>query len=485
MSATFTQNQEYADMYPLVVQIRDIIKGQPFVKAKRELYLPHPSSVDEKSAEQRERYRHYLAGAEFDDFTSVTQRVMLGRMKLNDMMFEPDDSVSYLVEDVDKDGLSMQGLAESCVNNVLAVKWHLLLTDYQGMSDLGLVDKSVADIKRENPRSTIKQYARENVIDWDFERINGAMQLTYLLLMETGFDLNQDTGQRENVYSYLKLGIDEVGYYQQKTSSTVKTETPTGFGEKNYVSVNKSNLQFIPAVICCDEEIPSGKMPMELGYLSSLGDLAMYRYRVSAKYKEAMDALVPTVHVMGVNDNDWGVFKEVNKRDYMASGAFSPNIWPNPETKIQIIESSASLQQFVDFFNDNKEKVKALGGVFTSEATVQRTATEIIAESETSNAILMPIADNVESSLKWCVGYCAMFEGAVNPDNVASYVQDVDLSIPKEFGMTRLSVEEAKALLDYHLAGVLGKEELLKQLVAGGWSESSVEDLIAQLDEGI
>lgn len=477
---SISYNPEYSLMAKAIMQIRDVVKGSPFIKGKGRIYLPHPSSVDTSSPESIERYNTFIAGAEFDDFTATTKRVMIGNLKFEDMTFEPDAKLNYLIEDVDKDGLSMKGLAESCAGNDLEVKWHLLIADYKGLSELGIREVSAQDVIDANPRATIKQYARETVKDWDFARINGAMQLTYLVLEECSQVVNQETGARETVTSYLKLALDETGYYQQKHSDSTNS---IDWGEKSYVSVGGSVLQFIPATIVCDEEIPSGKMPMELGFLSAIGDLALYRYRVSADYKEALSMYKPSMHITGVNDQTWETFVAVNKRDYVGSGPVA-NIW-DEDVEVKLLEASGSMVQYKDYFEDNKNRVTALGGVFKTEATIQRTATEVIAEAQTTTSVLIPLANNIESGLRWQVGYCAMFEGIVKPENVGDYVRDVKLNLAKDFGISKLSTEEVKALIELNMAGHLPREELLKILSMGGWLISDVDNIISQLEEGV
>lgn len=487
MDTNISNNPAYDFMIPHVLKVRDAVRGSVFVKAKRNIYLPHPSSVDITSTMQQERYAQYLAGAEFDEFASTTKRVMLGKAKLNDIQFEAPKGLDYLAQDVDKDGLSMKGLIESCFGDVLEVKWKLLLCDYKGMSELdtGETEYSAQDIADANPRPTIKQYPRESVVDWDFARINGVMQLTYLVLREVGCEIDHETGGRTNVNSYLKLGLDETGYYQQK--KTDSSDGASSYGEKNYLTVNNMPLDFIPVSIACDEEFNGDNLPVELGFLAPIVDLALARYQVSAKYKEAMNAFIPSMHIMGVDQEVWDDFKEVNGgRDFVASGAFSPNIWGGDagQVRVELLEAKGSLQQFTDYFEDNKNKVRAVGGVFKTDTSTQRTATEILEEASTATSVLLPIADNVESAVKLQVAYCAMFEGLVDKDSLHDYVNEIDLTLARDFAATKLTTEEVKVLIETYSAGLLPKDEFLKVFELGGWSVSSAEELLNNLETG-
>ncbi|CAH9015335.1 putative portal protein [Vibrio phage 137E35-1] len=509
-----TPHPEAAFMRPHIDIVRACVKGAIFVKRMPEL-LPHPSRVDTTSKEAQERYDMYTAGAEYDNFPLTTLLSMLGKMKIDDVSFNLPDGIKYLEEDADGDGISLRGMIDQCARNVIQMKWHVLLADYRGMSDLGLeqtsmrsllpedgannnctdsasecenvdfdpyVDLSESELEDLGLRASIKQYRRENVIDWHFARINGRMRLDYLILKEEGEEFAPASVGRTQIDSYLLLGIDDIGYYQAKIVNVVEGEYQTG--EKNYPKVKGEYLQFIPAEIVCDEEFKSGAMPQELGYLSLLTDLALSRYRVSAAYKEAIENLLPTVNIFGINAAEWETFKEVNGRDYIASGSRTPNIWSNESASMEIMESNQSLKQFEDYFERNEKKVRALGGVFDTDKSGMRTATEVINEAEGQSAILTPTVSSIEAGMRRMVLYCGMFEGIFAPDKLEDNMDKIGLTLPREFAVRKLSVEEVKELREHYLAGLLPKDELFKVLEIGGWTQSSAEDLLKMADSG-
>lgn len=471
-----TPHPESAFIIPHIDIVRACIKGSIFVKRMPEL-LPHPSQIDTSSEAQQARYQMYLAGAEYDNFPRTTMLSMLGKMKIEDMSFDLPDKLEYLEEDADGDNTSLKGMIDACARNVLQAKWHVLLADYNGMSDLDLESTSTAQLEEANPRASIKQYRRENVVDWHFARRHGRMQLDYLILKEVGEEFAPSSVGRTQIDSYLILGIDDIGYYQAKIVNVIEGEYQTG--EKNYPKINGKPLQFIPAEVVCDEEFTSGAMPQELGYLSLLTDLALSRYRVSADYKEALESLKPTVNVFGINSSEWEQFKGTNGRDYIASGAYTPNIWSNESAKMELMESSQSLEQFEKYFERNEKKVRALGGVFETDKTGMRTATEVINEAEGQSAILAPTVGSIEAGLRRMVLYCGMFEGVWAKDNLVDNIDKFELYLPRDFAVRKLSVEEAKELREQYLAGLLPKEELYKVLEIGGWTISSADELIA------
>lgn len=78
-----------------------------------------------------------------------------------------------------------------------------------------------------------------------------------------------------------------------------------------------------------------------------------------------------------------------------------------------------------------------------------------------------------------------MFEGLVKPDALGAYVDDIELDLVKEFGISKLTVEEVKTLLEVYMSGLMPKEELLNILEMGGWLISDAETLLNKLEEGI
>lgn len=470
----------YTQMSPYLELVRDSIRGAPFVKMKGKTYLPHPSAVDASSNEQKDRYKAYKAAAEFNEFPGHTLKTMLGKLKLDSINAELDPAIDYLIDDVDGDGLTLSGLCESLASNNLQAKWHVLVADYAGLSDVAIDDVSIEDLEEQNPRASIKQYSRENVIDWHFSRINGKMQLTYILLREVGEEFQPESTARDTIKSYLALGIDEDGYYQQKIVDSEKGSNIEG--EKNHPKVNGKTLDFLPVSVVADEEIENNQMPLPLGFLSPICDLSISRYQVSADYKESLKGLQPMINVYGVNNSDWKQFKEINGREYVAVGVSCPNVWPGKETKVEFASSNATLEPYLSYFNKNTEEVRALGGVFKTDVQTQRTATEVINESEQQLSILEPLTNSIENGIKEQIFYCGMFEGIYQPENRTQAMKDIEFTMPRDYAVTKLSVEEAKEYREQYLSGLLPKEEYLKVLEVGGWTISKAEELVKQLD---
>lgn len=466
MAITITEpNDKVTLMAPQLLRIREAVLGSFFVKLNP-TNLPHPSQIDTDSAGQKKRYEQYTLEAEFPEFTNATLVSMIGKMKINDTKIELNSGLEYLIDDSDGDGLSMEGLIESCARNVPQVGWHILLADYKGLTDSDLTSLSVDDVRAENTRATINQYNRENVIDWAYARVNGRMQLIYILLRENGEQVDITTGEHTTVESYIKLWLDDEGYNQQKITAT--DEGGTQEGQIYPISVEGERLRFIPISIASDHELVAGRMPLDTGYLTAIADRAYYEYNVSAKYKEALSSLLPTMWVSGMSDNDWKEFIEVNGRDYLASGPKCPNVLGPADAAIHLLETSASLKQFEDYFDRNEKKVRALGGVNDTESKGQRSVAEIINETRTQTDVIEPTVNSIEGAVSEQVLYCGMFEGIYSVKDLQKNMDDVLIVMPRDFAIAQLSVEESKELREAVMSGNISQDEYLRAMELGG-----------------
>lgn len=478
MTVNVEQDKSLALMQPEVLKIRTVIMGAPFVKAAEQDLLPSPNDVDKTSAQAITQYNKYIAGAEFDEYTSQTSTSMIGKLNLDDFTPELDDKINYLVADVDGDGCSLKGLTESLATNVLAVKWHIAAVDYQGLQGVAIEDVSIADAETLNPRSVIKQYARESVVKANFSTINGRKQLSFIMLLEVGEKFDQESYETSIVKSYLVLALDADGnYYQQKVVQN--DEGGLVEGEKVPVTVGGSHLKFIPIEIVSDEE-DCQELPVELGFLNPIADICLHRYNVSADYKEALRKFVPTTDVFGMNDNDVEAFEKANGRSYRAIGL--TNLWPSTDIRVETSSTDGSLESFEKYDVSSKDKIRSLGGVVPEYSTGDTSATEAMINSAEQNSVLNPLVSGVESSVKTLIAYCAMFEGLVAQDKVNEYAAGVSFDMPRQFAKVSPDVEAGRFTMEMVNSRLATRKQATKMLIAQGWHEGELDDIFAEIE---
>ena len=482
---TINFHPDYELMRQELQKIKDAVEGSFKIKSGGTIYLDKPST--ETTVEQ---YSQYKKQAEYDEIPNETLRSNNGKLQTQNTEIELPESIGYLVENSNGDGLSLAGLANSSLSNVQQFKWHLLVADFKGLTDADLENVSEAQYRAGyQPKATINEYDRCNVVDWHFDRINGAMQLSYVLLREVGdASDNNSSFVRNNLQtiSYIKLCLDEEGnYYQQKavekTGSLGGKSAGYEEGERHYITVNDEPLNYLPVEIVSDEEFISGDMPTAMGILSPVCDLSIYRYQVSAEYKTYLRKLIPTMHVMGISDSAWKQFELVNGRSCVLQGEV--NLWPTSGTEkpeIMISGADGTLQQYLDYFEKNEREIRAQGGVFPSDDVKQRTATEVISESADNMARFGPMVDSCESGIRRCLYYCGMFEGVYDnsEDGFENAMEDITFKIPRDFSVRKLTPEERKAIRDDFAQGLIPEQEALRMLEAGGALKSTIEQIV-------
>jgi hypothetical protein len=470
---------DYDDAKYEIRKVRDCIAGSPTIKRQTYTYLPHPSQIDTESEMQKMRYREFIDGAEYDDQPKDTLQTMLGKMRISESEISLPEKIMYLEDDVDGDGQSLRASMEYAIGNILQTKWHVLVADYTGLTEVDLISVSLADKARLNPRASIKQYKRENVVNWHFDRVGGKLQLRWIMLLESGTQFDDKTYTHTAVQSYIILALDDDGYYYQKKivySLEGKVE-----GEPSYVMVNNTKLTSLPVEIVADQELDAGHLPISVGSLHPICEAALYKYRVSAVYKEVQRNLAPTTITSGWQSGDLDLFKSINHgRDYIATGAGSVNSMPN-EVKYSIESVAMEMTDFHWYFSYADKKILSMGGVAKQE-TAAMTATEADINAAEQNSRLTTIADNVENAYERLSSICLMFEGGVSIDAVADINEDINVALPRDFATPKMTVEEVKVTLDMITLNVRTVEQVVTILAQGGWDYQDAKLTLAELE---
>jgi hypothetical protein len=474
-------HNEYAVAMPYLKRIRAAIAGEAFVKLLKRDALPYPSVIDDNSVESRELYAKYLATAEFDEFPKKTMDSLVGRMKVSDTLVELPAKIEYLEDDSDGDGLSLRGAMSKAIEDILQAKWRVLVADYQGLSDVDISSVSVADLKQLNPRATIKSYTRENVVQWHYTRINGRLQLAFLMLMEVGSEFDTVSYQHNEVKSYLILALDEYGnYYQQKI---VENASGTSYGKKTYIEMGtqKAKLKWLPVQIVSDSELPSGSMPTGFGYLSPIVDKAYHSYIVSADYKEALRNLCPTINTSGWTEQKHALFVKMNNRNFIATGSGAVNNLPEGVTT-DIIGGNTGFEGYQWYFENHSSKVRALGGSFKDNTDAQKTATEAGIDASEQNAMLDTLAQSIEAAFSRICLYCGMFEGLWPQEAIEDNLDQITIDLPRDFASQKITPDEQRVIIETYMAGLYTKEQAIQMLVLGGAAPDDAGTMIANAE---
>ena len=474
MAIDTTYDEEQANALPHLTLINDSVLGSPYVKMKGEIYLPN--RADPLDPNKDGIYKSYKRGAEFDDFTGLTLKSMLGRIKTNEASLDKlPTSLEYLKVNADGDGLSIYGSMENAAVNILKDKWCIAAVDYSGLASVDIEDISRADTKAMEVKPSIKLYSRASVVKSNFSVINGRNQLTFIMFYECGTVFNAETYSSETVESYLVLALDEQGYYQQKIVDGEE-------GLKDYVKINGESIKSIPMQILSDHEVDS-ELPKAFGFLSPIAEICMSRYNVSADYKWYMQKLAPTTNICMDSNFDSEAFSALNngRSTYDHGGE---NFFSGTDTKIEVTSVTNNTQAYTEYMEDSEEKARSMGAVIPKMSN-NATATEAVINVGEQNAVLRPLVNNLEQGYKWLIAYCGMFTGDVKQESLSEYSGDIELMMTREFTEPLLDHNQAKAITDLYMAGLKTKEGAVTMLKELGWETGEIEGVLSKLVDAV
>lgn len=477
----FTPNQQYNNAAAALKLVRDSVDGEPTVKQARYTYLKNPDSIDQKSDQSINRYAKYIDGAEFDGFPQSTEIEVIGRMKAAEAEIDLPSQIDYLENNADGDGLSMTAMIEVLYRNLLEAKYHIMLSEMDSLASVDTESLSVADLAAINPQATIKLYTRESMIDWDYTRINGQLQISLMVLREITTVRDEDLNAAQ-VTTYLVLALDENGDYYQQKYIEGDSKSYAADGDRVYPEVGKERIKFIPVSIVADVEFQAGQVPKGQGYLYPISSAAISRYQVSADYKESLRFMQPTTFTRGWKNGDKELFKTLNGREYVAFGVGMCNNLPN-NVEVDIKGLGIQSEPYERYMSDNESKAVALGASFnTNQTTTNTSATEASIADANQTAAMSSIVNSVEQALVQCSAWCLMFMGGVSPDQVSESFDQISIDLYDDFGVIKMTPEEVRVTIEAYVSSLISKDEAIKKLSQGGFTVSDAENVINELE---
>lgn len=479
MSVTIEQaNSNYTQALPFMELVDDCVIGEPALKAakNRQKYLPSPCCEDTDPKEAANRYLRYWKSAEYDGVPSTTLEALLGALSHQPNNYdELPEQMQYIVADADGDGLSLDEHVKIAQTELLKMKFCGLLAEYSDLAGMGIDDEQLtrAQVKALGLRSSIKFYGRKSILDWNYRRINGVKQLSYVLLCENEMQESfvDTVVTLEEVKSYLILALDEEGnYYQQK-----RTDNETEWSERFYPETPKGAFKFIPFEIAIQGDYPKGVLPESLGYILPICTKSLYRYNMYAAMKESMYfTAAPITYSQGWKNGDIDIFKDLNGgRDYLSTEAGSH--WTLPMgVEAGVLQTDGDNSPYFTYLDKNAKELKALGGAFDlDEEGSEQTATATLINAAERLSVLSSLQNGLSKSYSRVISYCAMFEG-------------LDIETPvilnKEFTSVKLSPQERDAIRNDYMQGLIGRDEALRQLEQGGVLTRDAETLINEIE---
>lgn len=463
---------QYQRNMPFVKLVRDAVTGEAALKSleNRATYLPSPYT--EKRKEDEEKYRLYVQKAEYDNIPANTLESLIGAVNRSKHVVDGLDL--QMIDDIDGDGLSFNEMVSVICSELLQVRYCGLLAEYTDLAAIGFDSNeiTVAQAARLNLRPSVKLYTRESIINWDFKRINGRLQLSFVVLKEKERAKLNNSLLSETVDSYLILALDEDGlYYQQRY--TEEFQGRGGWTERVHPTRLTGNFDFIPFEFCIAGNYPKGVIPDDCGHIYRIASKAIARFQINADMKLAMWYNgAPMMYSSGWDQTAFDVYQQMTGKDYV--DATPGSHLPLPEgASAGLVDWKAESSAFFTYLERNAKEIEALGGVFDTDIqTAEETATGRAIDAAERMNVLSMVVSNTENAMRRVLSYCDMFKGAgIEPD----------ITLNREFSAAKLSAQERSAILAEYQTGLITQTEALRQLHRGGVTTKDAETLIEEM----
>ncbi|MFT6347034.1 MAG: hypothetical protein ACJAYB_000015 [Psychromonas sp.] len=473
-----TTHPHYSDTIEQVRLVLDCVQGSWCVKYgdRNAEYLKNPSEAKDYvnyNGHNDAKFLAYKDRAEFDGIPAHTLSRWCGAMSASPPNIELPKSIDYLVSDSDGSGTPLSESIEMTQSSIAQVKFHCLLSDYNGVDIEG--DLTDAQAKSMGFKATIKHYPRQSLVDWDFGVVNGIKQLVYAKLTEEIAVVDHETGQRKNLTSRLILGLDDIGYYQRKATKPEPGSEGSSqeLSEKKYPRDGSGNtFKKIPFEIIIDQKDSMHSIPKSMGILYPICLKTITRYQVSADYMASLHkAGSPTAWSSGWDAHSFEIFKDMTGSETFGSG-IDAHIPLPPGGNIGYLTWDGDNNAFVVFMDNNQKQIRALGGAFnTSDSNDEAVGVAQLKQAEVLSS-LINIATSTEAGYMRSLKSCLQFmESAPNFENIK-------LTINKEFDKVKISPQQQDVIRKSYLDGVTDREEALLQLKSGGVLIGDVEDIL-------
>ncbi|MCR9256278.1 MAG: DUF4055 domain-containing protein [Alphaproteobacteria bacterium] len=406
----------YLAMAPIWQRLRDTVRGQDAVKARRTDYLPKPGGQSEAE------YQAYLGRAVWYGATRRTAKGILGALMSAPMQVDLPDRARHLTDAVTRDRRPLAALVRATLEEVLIT------------GRFGLLADLAEDPAR--PGGTLVYlagYRAEDILDWE-ERPEGG-GLARVVLREGADRLRELTLDRDGYYLVVLWHRRDGGDWVID-----KTLAPARGGLR---------LRDIPFVVFGPDHM--GVEP-SLPILLDLADINISHYRNSADYEQSLFLTAqPTPWLAGRLD-------ERDRPDAIGAGT----IWYLPEgAQVGMLEfRGTGLEALKEAMLDKERRMVMLGArVLEEPRRAAETATTVRLRAEADASILSTLAATANEAFETALRWAVWWQGIDRPM--------VRLTLKPDFVDGRLAAEDLQALVAAWQAGAISKRTLFDNLKDG------------------
>jgi hypothetical protein len=455
--AVDTTHKDYAAGQAKWSRCRDAVDGQDAVHAAGEKYLPRLK--DQTDPE----YKAYKQRATYFNATGRTLEGLVGMVMRKDAEIEAPDTLRDMLDDVDLNGTTINGLAAHLVNDVLEAGRIGLLVEYPLITDQ---PQSAAQAAERNLRPYITRYCADSILNWKVSRINNVMQPTLVVLQEAA-SIPEDEFTDKAV-DQIRVLMLENGIYIQRVYQRSDSTKEYALVLEITPLIRSQPFGFIPFFMFGPR---TNDFTVQDPPILDLADLNLAHYRVTADYEHGCHFTgLPMLMLAGI---------EVKENEPIHLGSQTAVVTTNAEAHGEFIEFQGQGLGALEKNLDRKEKQMATIGARMLEQQKAGVESEGAMEmrSNGESSVLAQIANLVSQQLTKTLQFFALWAG---------YTETVTIKLNTDYLPAGLSAQQLSELVKSWQAGAISFETLFENLKRGEViaSTKTVEQEKQEIEDG-
>ena len=437
-------------------QMRDTVAGSPAVKRSNSLYLPIPAAMEMANAKRSSQsslnssnsaadkylitnapwqhpnrfYSDYLHRARFPDITSLTLRALLGIATRKSPVIELPTSLEYLRKRATPSGLSLNGLFQHIIAELLTVGRFSLLVDVRSNGEFSFVP-----------------YSAESFTNWKTETEDCEEYLKLAVLREVG-DADDEFSHSTDYNNYLVLRLEEDDNGVIAYSSTRYSDGKAVEGESVFPAHQGRRSQDIPLFTA---NATSNGFKVGMSPMIGISDVAISIYQKDADMSQSEY----------MTCNPWLVFIGIDADDApKAVGSSLAFVIENSDGDAKYVEpTGSSLAHMQSRINDLFEEGLKYGVALLSSGGAGEAAETVEMRQESQGATLRTIVKNAESIIKNAIQFAIDWTGKN---------EEFRFEANTKFSEHKLQPGELKSLLEALIEGSISYQTYFENLKRGG-----------------
>jgi len=419
----------------------------------RTRHLPQPNPED-KSKENKERYKQYKQRATWYGFTSRTLAGMVGAAFRKDPTIKLPTVIDYATTDIDSEGVGLVQQAQRTLAGVLKKGRQGLYVDFP--ENEGEISR--ATLVAQAMRPFVRSIDAEDIINWRTEQVGGRTVLTLVVIAET-HEEQDDFGSTcipQRRVLRLTAGVYSVELWRKEAGSDwTLAQGPIVPRKADGTTFDHILFYFVGS--------ENNDSSIDPAPLLDLAQLNLSHFRNSADYEDACYIVGQPMAYMAGLDEQWVKMLD-EKGLYLGSRA----ILPLPAGGTAGIMQPAPNTMPMEAMKHKEAQAVALGARLIEQNGAAKTATQSSGEQNVQHSVLSLCVKNTTEAYLAAIEAMLEFAGGAG--------QSVEFMISTEFVELRLEPQMLTALIQAWQSGKFPETDLWAQLRKYGVIDPSKTD---------